>query len=70
MKLEAIGIIDVWDRSIGANGAVIAQYEGLEIHEAMLSIPQLQEIIAALRNDVCYWRERALHCAEIEPEGT
>ena len=26
--------------------------------------------IATLQDEVRYWRERALHCAEIEPEGT
>lgn len=26
--------------------------------------------VATLQDEVRYWRERALHCVEIEPEGT
>ena len=38
MTLEADGIIEVWDID---TGKVIAQYEGLEVHDAMQSIDQL-----------------------------
>ena len=39
MTLEADGIIDVWDID---TGKMIAQYEGLEVHDAMQSIAQLR----------------------------
>lgn len=46
MTLEADGYITVYDIE---TAAVIAQYEGLDVHEAMLELPVLRRQIAALQ---------------------
>lgn len=45
MSLEADGIIDVWEIE---TGRVVAQYEGLEVHEDMQSIPDMKRRISEL----------------------
>lgn len=49
MTLEADGIIDVWEIE---TGKVVAQYEGLEVHEDMQSIPDMNRRIAELEATV------------------
>ena len=49
MTLEADGIIDVWEIE---TGKVIAQYEGLEVHEDMQSIHDMKQRIAELEATV------------------
>ena len=48
-------MLDAAERTIQRQAA-----EGIDLHAQ----------VAALQAQVRYWRERALHCAEIEPEGT
>jgi hypothetical protein len=40
------------------------------IHRQAVEGINLHAQVATLQAEVHYWRERALHCAELEPEGT
>ena len=60
MTLEADGIIDIWEIE---TGKVVAQYEGLEFHEAMLSIPGMTARIAELEQDIAR-KNGALHACD------
>jgi len=49
MTLEADGIIDVWEIE---TGKVVAQYEGLEVHEDMQSILDMKRRIVELEKQL------------------